>query len=99
MRLSSDPSVARFKAHNLKDFLIVSGLICSHASRIQFTLVRRGGGLKFPEEVNWLIPSSANHWSYFSVARPLNGLFQHTSGAYIYFVHPPGTIETSIFFA
>ena len=91
--------VARFKAHNLKDFLIVSGLISSHACRIQFTIVRRGGGYKFPAEINWLIPSSANYWSYFFVARALKGLFQLTPGACTYFVHPPWTIETNIFFA
>ena len=98
MRLFSDASVARFKALDLKDLLIASGLISSYASKIKFTIVRQGGGCKFPAEVNWLILSSVNHWSYFSVARALKGLFQLTSGACIYFVHLPRTIEASISF-
>ena len=88
MRFAFDPPAARLKAHDLKEFLIVSELISSHASRTKFTIVRRGGGFKFPAKVNWLIPSSANHWVYLSVARALKGLFQLTSGACIYFVHP-----------
>ena len=78
--------------------LIASGLISSHASRIQLTIVRWGGGFKFPAEVNWLIPSPAHHWSYFSVARALKFLFQLMSGVCIYFVYTLGAIETSIFF-
>ena len=54
MGLSSDASVARFKAHDLKDFLIVSALISSYASRIQSTIVWQDGGFKFPAEANWL---------------------------------------------
>ena len=61
------PSVARFKAHDLKDFLIVSGPISSHASINQVAMVWWGRGFKVPAEVNRLIPSSVNHWSYFSV--------------------------------
>ena len=98
MSLSSDPTFARFKAHDLKDFLILSELISSHASRIQFTIARWDGGFKFPPDFNWLIPSSDNHWLYFSVARALKGLFQLTSRACIYFAHPPGTIDTLISF-
>ena len=48
IRLSFDPSVARFKSHDLKDFLIVSGLIPFHAFRIQLNIARRGVGFKFP---------------------------------------------------
>ena len=49
MSITSDPSVARFKAHTLKyrfkelalkDFLIISGVISFHASRIHFTTVK-----------------------------------------------------------
>ena len=38
IRSSSDPSVFRFNAHDLKNVFIVSGLTFSHASRIQFTI-------------------------------------------------------------
>ena len=99
MRVSSEPSVARFKAHILKDFLIISGDVSLHASRIHFMTVRRGGACRFPAGVSWSIPSSPSHWSYFSVAFALKGLFQLTSGAWMCFVYPPGTIETLIFLA
>lgn len=97
IRSSSDPSVARFSAHDLKEVLIVSGVIFSQASRIHFSIVRRGGGFKFPPAVSLLIPSSASQSSYFSVSWALKGLFQLTSWAWIYFVQQPGTIDTSIF--
>ena len=98
MRLSSYLSVARFKAHDLKHFLIVSGLISFHAPRIQFTIVWWGGSLEFPAEVHWLIPFSVNLCSHFSIQGALKSLSLLTSGACIYFVHPPGTIQTSILF-
>ena len=98
MRLSSNPSVARFKAHDLKDLLTVSRLISSPAFKIQFAIVRRGVGFMFPAKVNWWIPSSTSQWSYFSVVRALKGLFQLISGACIYCVHPLGTIF-NLFFA
>ena len=46
MSITSDLLVARFKAHTLKDFLLISGMIFSHGVRIHFTTVRRSGGLE-----------------------------------------------------
>ena len=58
-----------------------------------------GSGFKILAGVSRLIPSSSSYSSYFSVANPLNGLFQLRSGAWMYFVHPLGTMLTLIFFA
>ena len=70
-----------FKAHDLKIFFIVSGLISSYASRIQFTIVRRGRGFKFPAGVNCLIPILSSHWSYF----PLQQLERYSQGKTVFY--------------
>ena len=58
-----------------------------------------GSGFKILAGVSRLIPSSSGHLSYFPMANALNGLPQLKSGAWTYFVHPPGTMLTLIFFA
>ena len=89
---SSDPSVDKLSVHVLKDFMMTSLVISFHASMIQLAITCCGCGFKFPARVFCLIPSSASHLLYFSVAKALNGLFQLTSGACMYFVYPPGKI-------
>lgn len=66
---------------------MTSLVISFHASMIQLAITCCGCGFKFPARVSWLIPSSASHLLYFSVAKALNGLFQLTSGACMYFVY------------
>ena len=83
----------------LKDFLMTSLFISFHASLIQLTITHYDNGFKFLVGVFWLIPSSASHLSYFFVANALNGLSQRKSAAWMYFVHPLGTILLLIFFA
>ena len=83
----------------LKDFLTTSLFISFHASLIQLTTTHYGNGFKFLAGVFWLISSSASHLSNFFVANALNGLWQLKSGAWMYFVHPLGTILLLIFFA
>ena len=78
---SSDQSVDKLSAHILKDFLMISLVISFHASMIQLTITRCGGGFKFPASFSCLIPSSTSHLLYCSVANDLNGLFQLTFGA------------------
>ena len=56
-----------------------------------------GIGFKILAGVSRLIPSASSYLSYFSVANPLNGLFQLRSGAWMYFVHPLGTMLTFFF--
>lgn len=56
-------------------FFVTSLVISFHVSMVQLTIARRGGGLKFPAGVSWLIPSSASHLTYFSLVNALNGLF------------------------
>ena len=46
MSIRSDLSVARFKTLALKYFLIISGVIPSHASRIHFSIVGRSGSFE-----------------------------------------------------
>ena len=53
-------------------------------------------GFIFPSSVNWRV-LLLSHWSYSSVILALNGLFQHTSGGWIYFAHPSGVITLSTF--
>ena len=91
---SSDPSFARFSAHDLNDSTITSFERAAHDSNIHWTIFFLGGGFMLPASVYWCTPS-AIQWSYFVPMNSLKGLFQHTSGAWIYFVHPPGTITRS----
>ena len=90
--LSSDPSVYKFSGHVLKDFLMKSPII----SFMTLTMTLWGSGFKFLPGVSWLIPSSPSYLLYFSVANVLNGLFQLTSGAWMYFVHSPEIILRSV---
>ena len=98
MLSSLDPSTGRFKAHVVKDFLITSACSSAHESKIHCKIALLGGVFKLPEAVSSCMPTVLSQWSYFSVQEGLNGLFQLTSGAWMYFVHPPGTITRSIFF-
>lgn len=66
-------------------------------SRIHCKMVLPGGAFKFPAAVSSWFPTVSSHSSYFSLQVPLNSLFQQTSGAWIYLVHPPGTITRLIF--
>ena len=60
------------------------------------TILLQGRARMFPAAVKeWASP--AIHSSYFSVTFALNGLFQTTSGAWMYFVQPPGMIKGFIF--
>ena len=90
--LSSDPSVYKFSGHVLKDFLMKSPII----SFMTLTMTLRGSGFKFLPGVSWLIPSSPSYLLYFSVANALYGLFQLTSGAWMYFEHSPEIILGSV---
>ena len=93
---SSDPSTATVSAQLLNESIIILLSKPSHAARIHLTISLRGGACMFPAAVKeWASP--AIHSSYFSVTFALNGLFQSTSGAWMYFVQPPGMIKGSIF--
>ena len=91
MLSSLDPSTGRFKAHVVKDFLITSACSSAHESKIHCKIALLGGVFKLPEAVSSCMPTILSQ-------EGLNGLFQLTSGAWMYFVHPPGTITRSIFF-
>ena len=93
---SSDPSGATVSAQLLKERIIHSLSRVSQASRTHLTISGRGGPRMFPTAVNEWAPS-AIHASYFSVTLALKGLFHATSGAWICWVHPPGTMTGSIF--
>ena len=95
---SWDPSTGRFSAQLVNDFLINSVGSWLQASRIHCRMVFLGGAFKFPAAVSSWIPTLPSHSSYFSVHAALNGLFQQRSGAWMYLVHPPGTMTRSIFF-
>ena len=89
---SSEPSTLILSPHNLNDFLMTSLDKDAHESRIYCKICFRGGALRLPAAVSLRIPSSASHSSYFCVHIALKGLFHTRSGAWIYFVHPPGII-------
>ena len=97
IKSSFEPSTGRFKAQLRKKFLITSVGSSAHASRIHYRIALLGGVFKFPAGVSSWILTVPRHSSYFSVQEALNGLFQQMSGAWMYFVHPPGTITGSIF--
>ena len=78
------PSVATEMPHATNDLIMRDAGSCSQLSRIQRTISRRGGS-----SISWRISLAASHSSYFSVLY-LKGLFQETSGAWMYLVHPPG---------
>ena len=92
---SSDPSTATVSAQLLNESIIILLSKPSHAARIHLTISLRGGARMFPAAVKeWASP--AIHSSYFSVTFALNGIFQTTSGAWMYFVQLPGMIKGSI---
>ena len=93
---SWDPSTGRFSAQLVNDFLINSVGSWLQASRIHCRMVFLGGAFKFPAAVSSRIPTLPSHSSYFSVHAALNGLFQQRSGAWMYLVHPPGTLLLNI---
>ena len=97
---SCDASTGRFNAqHVMKDFLITSVGNSTQASIIHCKTVLLRSAFKFPAAVSSCIPIVPSYSSYFSVQEALNGLFQVTSGAWMYLVQPPGTITRSTFFA
>ena len=96
---SCDASTGRFNAQHVKNFLITSVGNSAQASIVHCKTVLLGGSFKFPAAVSSCIPIVPSHSSYFSVQEALNGLFQLTSGAWMYLVQPPGTITRSTFFA
>ena len=61
---SSDPSFARFSAHDLNDSTITSFERAAHDSNIHWTIFFLGGGFMLPASVYWCTPS-AIQWSYF----------------------------------
>ena len=90
------PSFARFKPQHLSDFVIFSLDSWDQASSTHSITLFLEGGFIFPPSVNWWTPS-LSYWSHKSVILALDGLFQHTSDAWIYFVHPPEMITLSTF--
>ena len=77
-------------------------ILCNINYKVQITTLQRIGQLRsgvrhplncfflegfviFLPSVNWWKPS-LSHWSYNLVILALNGLFQHTSDAWVYFV-------------
>ena len=81
----------------MNDRLILSVGMDFHDSRIHSTIRFQGDAFKLPSLVSLCIPSSASHWSYFSVHIALKSLFYEISGAWINFVHPPVIKAWSIF--
>ena len=90
------PSFARFKPQHLNDFVMFSLDSWDQISITHSITLLLEGRFIFPPSVNWWAPS-LSHWSYNLVILVLNGLFQHTSDAWLYFVHPPGVITLSTF--
>ena len=96
IKSSSVPSFARFKPQHLNDFIIFSLDSWDQASSTYSVILFLEGSSIFPPSVDWWTPS-LSHWSCNLVIVVLNGLFQRTSSAWIYFLHPPGTIMLSTF--
>ena len=89
---SSDPSTATVSTQLLNELIIIVLSKPSHAARIHLTLSLRAGARMFPAAVKeWASPAS--HSTYFSVTFALKGLFQTMSGAWVYFVQPPGRLK------
>ena len=94
IKSSSIPSLVRFKPQHLHDFSLDSW--DNKAASTHWVILFLEGGFIFPPSVNWWKPS-LSHWSHNLIILALNGLFQHTSGAWIYLVHPTRMIILSIF--
>lgn len=99
MCLSSDPSTATVRAQLLNELIIIVLSKPSHDTGTHLTISLQGVARMFPTAAKeWVSQvSPAVHSSYFSVTFALKGLFQTTSGAWMYFVQPPGMIKGSIF--
>ena len=80
----------------MNDFIMFSSNRWDKESSTHSIILFLEVGFIFPSSVNWWA-LSLSHWSYSSVILALNGLFQHTSGGWIYFVHPSGVITLSTF--
>ena len=93
---SSIPSFASFKPQHLNNFVMFSLDSWDQASSTHSIILFLEGGFIFPPSVNWWT-TSLSHWSYNLIILALIGLFQHTSNAWIYFMHPPGMITLSTF--
>ena len=96
IKSSSVPSFARFKSQHFNGFIMFSLGSWDQASNTDSVILFLERGFIFTPSVNWWTPS-LSHWSYNLVILALNGLFQHASDAWIYFVHPPGMITLSRF--
>ena len=94
IKSSSVPSFAMFKPQHLNDFMFSLDSETRRHVLIQWFFSWRGNFIIIPS-VNWWTPS-LSHWSKNSVIIASNGLFQHTSGAWIYFVYPSEAITISI---
>ena len=95
IKSSSILPFARFNSQHLNDFMF-SLDSWDQGSSIYSVILFLEGCFIFPLSVNWWTPS-LSHWLYSSVIFTLNGLFQHISGARIYFVCPPGMITLAKF--
>ena len=96
IKSSSVPSLARFKPQHLNYFIMFSLDSWDQASSTHSIIFFLEGSFIFPPSVNWWTPS-LSHWSCSWVIFILNGLFQRTSSAWIYFVHLPGMIMLPTF--
>ena len=78
--LWSMPFTATVSAQLLNELIIIVLSKTSHAG-IHVTIYLKGGARLFP--------AAAKEWDSFSVTFALKGLFQTTSGAWVYFVQTP----------
>ena len=83
IKSSSLASFARLKPQDWNDFMFSSDSWDQASSNHSIILFLEGSFISLPS-VNWWI----SHWSCNPVILALNGLFQHTSDTWIYFVHP-----------
>ena len=86
---------AKIKSQHFNNFMF-SLDSWDQRSSIHSVILFLEGDFIFQPSVNWCTPS-LSHWSYNSIILALNSVFQHTSSAWIYFVHPPEMITPSTF--